>query len=69
MPLFNHLPFDPVKESFQFRIGYFTCDFIVNTSTAFKRSGDFLESRARETRTLNVGTVTVADAKSHGRII
>jgi tripartite-type tricarboxylate transporter receptor subunit TctC len=65
VPLFNHLPFDPVKEFVPISaIGYFTCDFIVNTSSPFRTLGDFLKAAREKPGTLNVGTVTVGSTQN-----
>src|ERR1700685_466300 len=65
VPLFDHLPFDPVKEFVPISaIGYFTCDFIVNTSSPFQTLGDFLKAAHEKPGTLNVGTVTVGSTQN-----
>src|SRR5580700_6577965 len=40
VPLFNHLPFDPLKEFVPIStIGTFTCDFMVNASSPYQTLG------------------------------
>ena len=65
VPLFDHLPFDPVKEFIPISaIGYFTCDFIANTSSPFQTLDDFLKAAREKPGTLNVGTVTVGSTQN-----
>ena len=65
VPLLNHLPFDPLKEFIPFSaIGYFTADFMVNTSSPFQTLGDFLKAAREKPGTLNVGTVNVGSTQN-----
>ena len=65
VPLFNHLPFDPLKEFIPISaIGYFTADFMVNTSSPFQTLGDFLKAAREKPGTLNVGTVNVGSTQN-----
>jgi tripartite-type tricarboxylate transporter receptor subunit TctC len=65
VPLFNHLPFDPVKDFAPISIiGYFTCDFLVNTTAPYQTLGDFLKSAKDKPGTLNVGTINVGGTQN-----
>ncbi len=65
VPLFNHLPFDPVKDFVPIStIGYFTCDFIVNASSPYRTLGDFLKAAKDKPGTLNVGTINVGSTQN-----
>jgi tripartite-type tricarboxylate transporter receptor subunit TctC len=65
VPLFNHLPFDPLKEFVPIStIGYFTCDFMVNASSPYQTLGDFLKVAREKPGTLNVGTITVGSTQN-----
>jgi tripartite-type tricarboxylate transporter receptor subunit TctC len=65
VPLFNQLPFDPLKEFVPIStFGYFTCDFIVNASSPFQTLGDFLKAAHEKPGTLNVGTITVGSTQN-----
>jgi len=63
--LFEHLPFDPLKDFVPIStIGYFTCDFAVETSSAFKTIGDFIKAARDKPATLNVGTINVGSTQN-----
>jgi tripartite-type tricarboxylate transporter receptor subunit TctC len=63
--LFEHLPFDPLKDFVPIStIGYFTCDFAVETSSPFKTLGDFLKAARDKPATLNVGTINVGSTQN-----
>src|SRR5579863_10535677 len=65
VPLFTHLPFDPLKQFVPIStIGYFTCDFMVNASSPYQTLGDFLKSAKNKPGTLNVGTITVGSTQN-----
>jgi tripartite-type tricarboxylate transporter receptor subunit TctC len=65
VPLFSHLPFDPLKEFVPIStIGYFTCDFMVNASSPYQTLGDFLKAAKAKPGTLNVGTITVGSTQN-----
>ncbi len=65
VPLFNHLPFDPLKEFVPISIiGYFTCGFMVNASSPFKTLGDFLKAAREKPGTLNVGTINIGGTQN-----
>src|SRR6202451_107336 len=65
VPLFTHLPFDPLKEFVPIStIGYFTCDFMVNASSPYQTLGDFLKAGKEKPGTLNVGTINVGSTQN-----
>jgi tripartite-type tricarboxylate transporter receptor subunit TctC len=65
VPLFNHLPFDPLKEFVPIStFGYFTCDFMVNSSSPYRTLGDFLKGARDKPGTINIGTVNVGSTQN-----
>jgi tripartite-type tricarboxylate transporter receptor subunit TctC len=65
VPLFNHLPYDPLKQFVPISaIGYFTCDFTVGADSPFKTLGDFLKAAQDKPGTLNVGTINVGSTQN-----
>jgi putative tricarboxylic transport membrane protein len=65
VPLFNHLPFDPLKEFVPIStIGYFSCYFMVNADSPLQTLGDFLKSAKQKPGTLNVGTINVGGTQN-----
>ena len=65
VPLFNHLPFDPLKEFVPIStIGTFTCDFMVNAASSYQTLGDFLKAAKEKPGTLNVGTINVGGTQN-----
>lgn len=65
VPLFTHLPFDPLKEFVPIStIGYFTCDFVVNAASPYQTLGDFLKAAKAKPGTLNVGTINVGSTQN-----
>jgi tripartite-type tricarboxylate transporter receptor subunit TctC len=65
VPLFNHLPFDPLKEFVPIStIGYFSCYFMVNADSPFQTLGDFLKAAKAKPGTLNVGTINVGGTQN-----
>jgi tripartite-type tricarboxylate transporter receptor subunit TctC len=65
VPLFNHLPYDPVKDFAPISIiGYFTCDFVVNAASPYQTLGDFLKAAKEKPGTLNVGTINVGSTQN-----
>jgi tripartite-type tricarboxylate transporter receptor subunit TctC len=65
VPLFTHLPFDPLKEFVPIStIGYFTCDFMVNAASPYQTLGDFLKAAKAKSGTLNVGTINVGSTQN-----
>jgi tripartite-type tricarboxylate transporter receptor subunit TctC len=65
VPLFNHLPFDPLKEFMPIStIGYFETVFMVNASSPFQTLGDFLKAAHDKPGTINVGTINVGSTQN-----
>jgi len=65
VPLFTHLPFDPLKQFVPIStIGYFTCDFMVNAASPYQTLGDFLKAAKAKPGTLNVGTINVGSTQN-----
>ncbi len=65
VPLFNHLPFDPLKDFVPISaIGYFETVFVTNASSPFHTLGDFLEAAHDKPGTLNIGTVIVGSTQN-----
>ncbi len=64
-PLFNHLPFDPLKQFVPIStIGYFTADFMVSASSPYQTLGDFLKAAKEKPGTINVGTINVGSTQN-----
>src|SRR5258708_20534751 len=60
VPLFNHLPFDPLKEFLPIStIGTFACDFMVNAASPYLTLRVFLKAPKEKPGTPNVGTTKV----------
>jgi tripartite-type tricarboxylate transporter receptor subunit TctC len=65
VPLFNHLPFDPLKDFVPISIiGYFTCVFMVNASSPFQTLADFLKADREKPGAVNVGTINVGGTQN-----
>jgi tripartite-type tricarboxylate transporter receptor subunit TctC len=65
VPLFNHLPFDPLKQFLPIStIGYFECVFMVNASSPFHTLADFLKAARDKPGTLNVGTINIGSTQN-----
>jgi tripartite-type tricarboxylate transporter receptor subunit TctC len=65
VPLFNHLPFDPLKDFVPVStIGYFTCVFMVNASSPFQTLADFLKADKEKPGAVNVGTINVGGTQN-----
>ena len=65
VPLFNHLPFDPVKDFVPISIfGTFETDFVVASSSNYKTLGDVLAAARAKPGTLNIGTVNVGSTQN-----
>jgi tripartite-type tricarboxylate transporter receptor subunit TctC len=63
--LFNHLPFDPLKDFVPIStIGYFTCVFAVDASSPFHSLADFLKADHDKPGSLNVGTINVGSTQN-----
>ncbi len=58
VPLFNNLPFDPLKDFTPIStLGYFDCLFVTNAASEFRSLPDFLRIARAKPGALNVGTV------------
>ncbi len=65
VPLFNHLPYDPVKDFVPIStIGYFSCVFMVNASSPFQTLADFLKADKEKPGAVNVGTINVGGTQN-----
>jgi tripartite-type tricarboxylate transporter receptor subunit TctC len=65
VPLFNHLPFDPLKDFVPISIiGYFSCVFMVNASSPFQTLSDFLKADREKPGAINVGTINVGGTQN-----
>jgi len=65
VPLFNHLPFDPLKDFVPISIiGYFSCVFMVNASSPFQTLADFLKADREKPGAVNVGTINVGGTQN-----
>jgi tripartite-type tricarboxylate transporter receptor subunit TctC len=65
VPLFNHLPFDPLKQFVPIStIGDFSCVFMVNATSPYKTLGDFLAAARAKPGTLNIGTINVGSTQN-----
>src|SRR6516165_643421 len=65
VPLFNHLPFDPLKDFVPISIiGYFSCVFMVNASSPFQTLTDFLKADREKPGAVNVGTINVGSTQN-----
>jgi tripartite-type tricarboxylate transporter receptor subunit TctC len=65
VPLFNHLPFDPLKDFVPISIvGYFSCVFAVSASSPFHSLADFLKADHDKPGTINVGTINVGSTQN-----
>jgi len=65
VPLFKHLPFDPLKDFAPISsIGYFDCVFVTSAASGYKTLGDFLAAARAKPGTLNVGTINVGSTQN-----
>jgi tripartite-type tricarboxylate transporter receptor subunit TctC len=65
VPLFEHLPFDPLKDFVPISIfGTFETDFVVSASSNYKTLGDVLTAARAKPGTLNIGTVNVGSTQN-----
>jgi tripartite-type tricarboxylate transporter receptor subunit TctC len=65
VPLFKHLPFDPLKDFVPISsIGYFDCVFVTNAASPYKSLGDFLAAARAKPGTLNIGTINVGSTQN-----
>jgi tripartite-type tricarboxylate transporter receptor subunit TctC len=65
VPLFKHLPFDPLKDFVPISsIGYFDCVFVTNAASGYKTLSDFLAAARAKPGTLNVGTTIAGSTQN-----
>jgi tripartite-type tricarboxylate transporter receptor subunit TctC len=65
VPLFNHLPFDPVKQFVPIStLGYFDLDFVVAADSPYHTLGDFLKAAKDKPGTLNLGSIVVGSTQN-----
>jgi putative tricarboxylic transport membrane protein len=65
VPLFKHLPFDPLKDFVPISsISYFDCVFVANAASEYKTIGDFLTAARARPGALNIGTITVGSTQN-----
>jgi len=64
VPLFKHLPFDPLKDFVPISsIGYFDGIFVANASSEYRTIGDFLRAARARPGALNIGTINVGSTQ------
>jgi tripartite-type tricarboxylate transporter receptor subunit TctC len=65
MSLFEHLPFDPLKDFVPISaIGYFDCVFITDAASPYKTLGDVLKAARDKPGTLNLGSINVGSTQN-----
>jgi tripartite-type tricarboxylate transporter receptor subunit TctC len=65
VPLFSHLPFDPVKQFVPISaVGYFDLDFVVAGDSPYHTLGDFLKAAKDKPGTLNLGSIVVGSTQN-----
>lgn len=65
VPLFNHLPFDPLKSFTPIStIGYFSCVFAVAADSPYQTLADFLKADREKPGSVNVGTINVGSTQN-----
>ena len=65
VPLFNHLPFDPLKQFMPISaIGNFGLDFVVSADSPYHTLGDFLKAAHDKPGTLNLGSIVVGSTQN-----
>ncbi|HEY1541284.1 MAG TPA: tripartite tricarboxylate transporter substrate-binding protein [Xanthobacteraceae bacterium] len=65
VPLFKHLPFDPLKDFVPISsVGYSDCVFVTSTASPFKTLGDFLAGAHAKPGTLNIGTINMGSTQN-----
>lgn len=65
VPLFNHLPFDPLKDFVPVSlIGSFETEFVTAASSPYATLGDFLKAAREKPGTLNIGTINVGSTQN-----
>jgi len=65
VPLFNHLPFDPLKQFVPISaIGYFDLDFIVAADSPYHTLADYLKAAKAKPGALNLGSIVVGSTQN-----
>ncbi len=65
VPLFSHLPFDPLKQFTPISaIGYFDLDFVVAADSPYHTLGDFLKAAKDKPGSLNIGSIVVGSTQN-----
>jgi len=65
VPLFKHLPFDPLRDFVPISsVGYFDCVLVTNAVSPYKSLADFLAAARARPGTLNIGTVNVGSTQN-----
>jgi tripartite-type tricarboxylate transporter receptor subunit TctC len=65
VPLFNHLPFDPLKDFVPISlIGSFETDFVTAANSPYATLGDFLAAARAKPGTFNIGTINVGSTQN-----
>ena len=65
VPLFTHLPYDPLKDFVPISIiGYFSCVFMVNAASPYQTLGDLLKADREKPGSVNVGTINVGGTQN-----
>jgi len=65
VPLFSHLPFDPIKQFTPIStLGYFDLDLVVPTDSPFHTLGDLLKAARDKPGTLNLGSIVVGSTQN-----
>ncbi|HUI13497.1 MAG TPA: tripartite tricarboxylate transporter substrate binding protein [Xanthobacteraceae bacterium] len=65
VPLFSHLPFDPVTQFMPISaIGYFDLDFVVAAGSPYHTLGDFLKAAKDKPGALNIGSIVVGSTQN-----
>ncbi|HEX3936919.1 MAG TPA: tripartite tricarboxylate transporter substrate-binding protein [Xanthobacteraceae bacterium] len=65
VPLFSHLPFDPLKQFVPISaVGYFDLDFVVAADSPYRTLGDFLKAAKDKPGTLNLGSIVVGSTQN-----
>ncbi len=65
VPLFNRLPYDPLKDFDPISsLGYFDFIFATNSGSKFKTLADFIAAAKAKPGTLNVGTINIGSTQN-----
>jgi len=65
VPLFNHLPFDPLKDFVPISLfGSFETQFVTAANSPYTTLGDFLKAAREKPGTLNIGTINVGSTQN-----